>query len=79
MHYVFCLVSLFVILFCKILLFESEFYHRYRVQNFGFKTEKRTSQEEAKEEARCHTPTVGRFCYFFFVVQLTIAAGNMLL
>ena len=49
--------------FCTILLFESEFYHRYGVQNFGFKTEERTSQEEAKEEARCHTPTVSRFCY----------------
>jgi hypothetical protein len=46
-----------------ILPFESEFYHRYRVQNFGFKTEKRTSQEEAKKKARCHTPTVSRFCY----------------
>jgi hypothetical protein len=52
--------------FCTILPFESEFYHRYRVQNFGFKTEKRTSQEEAKEEARCHTPPVSRFCYLFY-------------
>jgi hypothetical protein len=51
--------------FCTILLFESEFYHRYGVQNFGFKTEKGTSQKEAKEEARCHTSTVRRFYYLF--------------